>query len=624
MAAWAATIQHLQPVGRGFPEAGFFLEFAIPRMGRRADAVIVHAGHVFVLEFKVGARDFPRHAKVQAEGYALDLAHFHETSRQVPLVPILVATGAGPQDIPLLASEEGSPGPLLCLSPGDLLPAIRQIVHATHAAPLDPVRWAAGAYKPTPTIIEAAQALFGGHEVAEIARAGADNLAEATDAIRDLIAAAEATQQKKIVFLTGVPGSGKTLAGLSLAAAEMDGRAAAGATYLSGNGPLVAVLQAALLRDERRRSREREPGERPADRTGSRKAEAFIQNLHKWRDDHVNDVRPPAERVVIFDEAQRAWTADETARFMRKRGHADWSQSEPEFLLSVMNRHEGAATVICLVGEGQEINRGEAGIAAWIDALGAPGFGRWHVHASPHLMAVEAGLPRATREYLAWRAGRGDSRLHLTVSMRSFRAAQVSEYVALLLDGDATAARKKLPDPSSFPILRTRSLQAARHWLRKQRRGTERAGIVASANALRLKPEGLFVKAKVDPPNWFLNGAHDIRSSDMLEDAATEYDVQGLELDWTCVAWDLDLARGEKGWVARGFSGTRWVPNNSAGFEDQRRGYTLNSYRVLLTRARQGMVIFVPRGDAADMTRPPAAYDEVDQWLGRCGIPLLV
>lgn len=621
--AWLETVRHLKGMAGTLPDAAFFLEFAIPRMGRRADAVIVHAGHVFVLEFKVGAHDFPRHARVQAEGYALDLAHFHETSRQVPLTPVLVATAAPPQDIPLLVPSSGTPRPLLCLAPGDLPAAIRQTVAAMPAAPLCPTAWADGTYEPTPTIIEAAQALFGGHEVAEIARAGADNLAAATDAVRAIVTADAAAGSKSLVFLTGVPGSGKTLAGLNLATAHMDGDAGLSATYLSGNGPLVAVLQEALLRDERRRRRAREAFDRPPDPTGARKADAFIQNLHKWRDHHVEDLRPPAERVVIFDEAQRAWTAQETARFMAKRGHARWDQSEPAFLLSVMNRHQGAATVICLVGEGQEINRGEAGIGAWVEAVGQPAFTPWRVHAAPHLMGKEGGLAESLRRYLGWRAGAGDPRLHLSVSMRSFRAAQVSDFVAALLDTDAKAARALLPPPETFPILRTRSLAAARAWLRRQRRGTERAGIVASANALRLKPEGLFVKAKVDPPTWFLNPPQDIRSSDMLEDAATEFDVQGLELDWTCVAWDLDLRRGPEAWVARGFSGTRWQPADPAGYRDERRAYTLNSYRVLLTRARQGMVIFVPRGDPDDLTRPPEAYGGIDEWLAGCGIPLL-
>jgi hypothetical protein len=258
-----------------------------------------------------------------------------------------------------------------------------------------------------------------------------------------------------------------------------------------------------------------------------------------------------------------------------------------------------------------------------VEALGMDGFAGWSVHAAPHLMTPTAGLPPIARRYLGLRAGAGDPHLHLTVSMRSFRAASVSAFVAALLEAEPHTARRRIPERKAFPIWRTRSLAAARQWMRARRRGTERIGIVASANALRMKPEGLFVKAKIHPPTWFLNDAQDIRSSDMLEDAATEYDVQGLELDWTCVAWDLDLARGHRGWVARGFSGTRWIPSDPGGYQDLRRGYTLNSYRVLLTRARQGMILFVPRGDVADATRPPAAYDAIDAFLAASGIPLL-
>jgi hypothetical protein len=308
---------------------------------------------------------------------------------------------------------------------------------------------------------------------------------------------------------------------------------------------------------------------------------------------------------------------------MIKKGHEGWTQSEPAFSLSVMDRHRGMAAVICLVGEGQEINRGEAGIGAWIEALAQGGLARWQVHAPNHLLTADSGLPRQTQAYLQLRAGRGNPALHLAVSMRSFKAAQVSAFVADLLGEDAAKAKERLPDANLYPIVRTRSLAAARRWLNARRRATERAGLVASANALRLKPEGLFVKAKVDPANWFLAPSEDIRSSDMLEDAATEYDVQGLELDWTGVAWDLDLSRGATGWVARGFAGTRWQPRDSAGFQDQRRAYTINSYRVLLTRARQGMVIFVPHGSHYDATRPPQAYDAIDRWLAASGIPLL-
>jgi hypothetical protein len=228
-------------------------------------------------------------------------------------------------------------------------------------------------------------------------------------------------------------------------------------------------------------------------------------------------------------------------------------------------------------------------------------------------------LPADLRWLLEQRAGRLDPALHLAVSVRSFRAETVSAYVAALLSNDSASARSALPAPERFPIVRTRSLAKARGWLRHQRRAGERTGLLASSNAIRLKPEGLHVKAGIDVASWFLNSGNDIRASHALEDAATEFDVQGLELDWTGVAWDLNLMREAGHWKHRNFRGTDWQDVH----DEARKAYVLNSYRVLLTRARQGMVIFVPPGDAQDPTRPPAAYDAVDDWLAACGIPML-
>ena len=306
-----------------------------------------------------------------------------------------------------------------------------------------------------------------------------------------------------------------------------------------------------------------------------------------------------------------------TANFMRKRGYPDFEQSEPAFLLSVMDRHPNWCVVVCLIGEGQEINRGEAGVAEWVRALGE--LRHWQVHMPPHLLAENSAVDAGWRWHLQQRGTTSDAALHLAVSVRSFRAEHVSAFVAALLGDDAMAARALLPDPAAFPILRTRNLATARRWLRKHRRAGERAGLLASSNALRLKPEGLFVRSKIEVCDWFLNKGDDVRSSNALEDAATEFDVQGLELDWTGVAWDLNFRRSG-GWQARRFHGTVWQTIRDTGDTLGRADYVRNAYRVLLTRARQGMVIFVPRGDAADATRPPAEYDAVDDWLAACGI----
>ncbi len=619
-AAWKYQIAHLAAVGAALPKAAIYFEFAIPRMGRRADAVIVVGGLIFVLEYKVGARDFARHAIEQVHGYALDLKSFHETSHDKRIIPILVATEAPPQPLTLGFAADGVASPIN-LSAGDVIPTIRQMI-AVHSGPeFVASEWAAGGYRPTPTIIEAAQALFRGHEVDEISRseAGAENLTRTADAISKIIADAHAGNRKSIIFVTGVPGAGKTLAGLNIACSRMGRSDGEDATFLSGNGPLVEVLREALKRDLHRRQKAPDPGDPEARHLIGRSPDKFIQNVHHFRDQYSENSDVPSEHVVVFDEAQRAWNRDETARFMReKRGLADFDQSEPEYLLSVMDRHSNWCTVVCLVGEGQEINRGEAGISAWVAAAASGGLSEWSVHAPPQLLQNGSSLDRQMQWLLSKSAAQLDPALHLSVSVRSFRAETVSAYVAALLADDPDTARSRLPAFGRFPLVRTRDLATARAWLRAQKRGGERTGLLASSNAIRLKPEGIHVKSKVDVASWFLNAGADIRASNALEDAATEFDVQGLELDWTCVAWDLNLIRTDTGWTPRRFRGTAWEAVN----DSSKQTYVINSYRVLLTRARQGMVIFVPLGDTQDPTRPPAAYDAIDQWLADCDIPI--
>jgi hypothetical protein len=622
--AWQAQIAHLQGVAAVLPDAHIFLEFAIPRMGRRADAVIIAGGLVFVLEYKVGDRDFPRHAVEQVHGYALDLKNFHVTSHDLAIVPLLIATEAPAQQLDFGFWAPDRVHDPLRLSAGDLLPTIRRFLAAGDAPPLDALAWANGAYRPTPTIIEAAEALYRGHDVTEISRseAGAENLTRTAVAIEAVVERMKAEGGKAICFVTGVPGAGKTLAGLNIAAGRLARDVGEDATFLSGNGPLVDVLREALRRDLRNRSGRPQPGDSDARHRSDRSPDKFVQNVHHFRDEYLDPARHPSEHVVVFDEAQRAWDRAMTADFMRKkRGQAGFDQSEPAFLLSVMDRHRDWCVVVCLIGEGQEINRGEAGIAEWVRALQGE-LRHWQVHLPPHLLDEGSGLDAGLRWHLAHRVAAPDPALHLAVSVRSFRAERVSAFVAALLGDDAGAAREARPDLAAFPILRTRSLAQARGWLRHQRRAGERAGLLASSNALRLKPEGLYVKAKVEVCDWFLNPGDDVRSSNALEDAATEFDVQGLELDWTGVAWDLNLRRVD-GWQARNFRGTKWQAIHGDAETLGRADYVRNAYRVLLTRARQGMVIFVPPGDAEDATRPPADYDAIDAWLAACGVPAL-
>lgn len=623
IAAWRFAITHLQQLAAALPGAHIFMEFAIPRMGRRADAVLVIGPLIFVLEYKVGERGFPRHAIEQVHGYALDLKNFHLTSHDKAIVPILIASEAPPQQLGLgfwAADKVHEP---LCLSPGDLLPTIQRLLAGGDGAAIDALAWANGAYRPTPSIIEAAEALYAGHNVKEISRSGAEqqNLTVTANAIAAVVSRMRSQGGKAICFVTGVPGAGKTLAGLNLACQRHPDHPDEHAVFLSGNGPLVQVLQEALRRDGKR---QHGVPDRPESRMlQAREPDAFIQNVHHFRDEYLPPERVPAEHVVIFDEAQRAWDRAMTSDFMRrKKGQPGFDQSEPAFLLSVMDRRPDWCVVVCLIGEGQEINRGEAGVAEWLRAVQSD-LRHWQIFLPPHLLADDGPLDGAMRWQLGQRGAVLDAGLHLAVSVRSFRAERMSAFVAALLGEDATAALAVRPDPAQFPICHTRDLAAARHWLRSRRRAGERAGLLASSNALRLKPEGLHVKAPVDVCHWFLNGGADVRASNALEDAVTEFDVQGLELDWTGVAWDLNLRRTGDGWQARQFRGTAWQQISASDAGIGRADYVRNAYRVLLTRARQGMVIFVPRGDAADATRPPAEYDAVADWLAACGIPAL-
>jgi hypothetical protein len=485
-------------------------------------------------------------------------------------------------------------------------------------AKLDEQQWPRAPYRPTPTIVEAARALYAQHSVEAIARydAGAQNLRITSCRIEELVDEAKTHKRKLICLVTGVPGAGKTLVGLNVATERRDVEQPTHAVFLSGNGPLVAVLREALTRDEQ--ARQRSHGIRSRKGEIAERVKAFIQNVHHFRDDVLIDTGPPAEHVAIFDEAQRAWTLRQTANFMqRKKKRPGFSQSEPEFLISSMDRHRDWAVIICLVGGGQEINTGEAGIDAWIEAVNSK-FPHWDMHISSRLTdseyAAGGGLDAVRRRPRT----HFDDCLHLEASMRSFRAENVSYFVKALLDCEREAARQAFVQLAHrYPIALTRDLCQAKQWVRNRARGTERYGLVASSKAHRLKPDAIDIRVDVNPVHWFLNGKEDTRSSYYLEDAATEFQVQGLELDWTCVAWDGDLRFVGSGWSCHQFRGDKWCRIAN----DENRRYLRNAYRVLLTRARQGMVIYVPPGDPADPTRSAGFYNLTHQYLADLGVP---
>jgi hypothetical protein len=590
------------------------LEFAIPRMGKRVDAVFLCGAAVFVIEFKVGSDQYFSHAIEQVTDYGLDLKHFHEGSHDTYIAPVLIATQAPSVPIHLELTAHHDRFFKAIRSNGKSLGTIvREVLKVIgNTAGIDSAMWARSGYRPTPTIIEAATALYNGHSVAEISRsdAGGAELARTTEVIGGVIADARANSFKAICFITGVPGAGKTLIGLNIATKHFDKENDVYSVFLSGNGPLVRILQEALARDKV--VREKAAGRTIKKNEARSEVKMFIQNVHHYRDECLRTDAPPVDHVALFDEAQRAWNRDQTSKFMRmKKGLPDFDQSEPEFLLSCVDRHPDWGVVICLVGGGQEINTGEAGIGEWIAALNRS-FPDWRVFISDRLHDAEFGTGEILRQLQARQHVEYDSRFHLSVSMRSFRCEHVSQLVKDVLDLDQEGVKETLLQVADrYPIVLTRDLELAKSWLREKARGTERFGIVVSSQANRLKPLAIDVRLKPDPIHWFLAGKDDVRSSYYLEDVATEFDVQGLELDWACIAWDADFRHTKNGWAHYSFRGNRWQRIK----QPERQIYLKNAYRVLLTRARQGMVIFVPEGDARDPTRNPAFYDSTFEYM---------
>lgn len=594
------------------------LEYPIPRRQKRIDAVLLARDVIFCLEFKTEDSSHTRQAQKQVEDYALDLRDFHEQSRDRRIVPIAVASHAKSIEFSTPDADDDLVRPVMLTNASDLAKTITRSFNEESQPTARPIlvsEWDSSPYRPVPTIIEAAEALYAGHDVREIthSHAGKKNVTATSDRVIELIQVAQREQLKIACFVTGVPGAGKTLAGLHIVhnpTLRQEGRPPG--VFLSGNGPLVKIIRAAIDRDFKRRV---EDGD--AERTTS----TFIQNVHEFvRVALENPDRPPAENVIVFDEAQRAWNATHNAR---KTGS---ELSEPETVLSIMDRHEWAV-IVALVGGGQEIHSGEAGLAEWGRSLHVR-FPKWRVAASPMALngdTAVAGQALFEVDHMG-SVIRQDPALHLDINVRSFRADRVSDWVDAVMSADAESAELIMTELSDFPLVLTRSLLTARRWLSKKARGLRRCGLVASSGGLRLRAEGLelssgFRQARGLYVNWFLNDPSDVRSSNQLEVAASEFECQGLELDWVGICWSGDLTLDPSGgnWIPRSFRGNRWKNVSS----DVDRQYLINKYRVLLTRAREGMVIWIPQGESTDPTRPREWFDTTAGFLQACGLKVL-
>jgi len=648
--AWDEEIQLLKSILRPYANEPSWIvfEYTIPRLGKRIDVVLLLRERIFVLEFKAGEESFNRHDVDQVMDYALDLKNFHQGSADRMIIPILVATESQDYSKTCTLShyDDGVYEPLMTnkdhLSETIQLVLSQELPQQLYRVSLED--WVRSRYEPTPTIIEAASALYAKHSVEDITKheAEGEQLEKTTKYVLQVIHDTKERRGKSICFVTGVPGAGKTLVGLNVAIQQSDHQEGENpdlAVYLSGNGPLVQVLTEALARDKKRQKAAL--GEKYNITTARREVSQFIQIIHRYRDNMLQKIKTPirdnkieidptkelkdkragfaeVENIAIFDEAQRSWDQTHIASWLkRKKGIEDFPMSEGEFLIWSLDQRHDWAVIVCLVGGGQEINTGEAGIGEWIRAINET-FPAWDVYISNQLTAKEYAEGQVEQLLADNPKVKYSDDLHLAVSMRSFRAESLSSMIHFLLDCDVEKAKENYSKiQEQYPIMLTRDLNTAKKWLRLKARGNERYGLVVSSKAYRLKPLAIDVRCKPDTVHWFLDDIDDVRSSLFLEDAASEFDIQGLELDWTCLIWDGDLRYCNGHWDYFEFNGgNRWNRIN----KEERKLYQLNAYRVLLTRARQGMVICVPQGDPRDPTRLPEFYDGTYEYLRSLGL----
>ena len=608
--AWKAEIQILKRQLEEF-RGDVIFEYTIPRMGHRVDTVCIIEGIIFLFEFKVGDNEYKKTTIDQVMDYALDLKYFHEESKRRYIVQICVSTKASVQKNEYNCCSDGIYNAILC-NENNIGDNIHNILLQVRDKTLAGRTWKDSRYAPTPTIIEAAQSLYRNHGVDDISRndAGAKNLTITTKAISNIIEDCKKNNRKAICFVTGVPGAGKTLAGLNIANERHHFDEDEHAVFLSGNGPLVDVLQNALAIDRAKR-------EKITKSNALRETKAFIQIIHKFRDEALTTSYAPVEKVAIFDEAQRAWNKESLTDFMkRKKGIPEFNQSEPEFLISIMDRHEDWAVIICLVGGGQEIYNGEAGIQDWFSTLSAK-YLDWEIYLSDKITDSEYVGNSDVSTMLHNREYHCISDLHLGVSLRSFRSEKLALFVKCLLDEEIELAKETYEElKKSYPVLITRKFDVAKNWVKKKARGTERYGLLASSEGKRLRAEGIWVPSEINHVGWFLNEKDNVDSSYYLEVAASEFKVQGLEIDYAVLAWDADLKYTSNGFDYFKFRGTKWNHVN----QEQRQHYLKNAYRVLMTRARQGLIIYIPEGDEEDPSRLTEYYEGTYQYLKHIGI----
>ena len=620
--AWNNQIKELQSRLEECCMTGCIIfEYDIIRLGKRIDVILLIKHMVFSLEFKNGKTAFVVQDAQQAEDYAIDIKNFHKESADLYVCPILIATKAPKYKKP--QSIDCYPDKQVYLQRENIETFTPKILSIADKygddRKINFKNWFDSPYHPTPTIIAAAVEAYLSNDISQIAQseAGQDNIDRCEQEIGRIVDYARNNHKKCVCFVTGVPGAGKTLVGLNVVAKNLKKGNDNLSVYLSGNDTLVKVLREALTKS----AREKNTLESKDDRRFNEKSiKLLIQSSYDFKKAYAEDSTKIPEHILIFDEAQRVWNKERMTKKHEKNPYL--SVSESHLFFKIMNRHKDWAVMICLVGLGQDIHDGEVGINEWFRCgIGIEEFKDWEMYYSPAIFSQVEDTD-IDRDLIMGcdRCHQADA-LHLRTSIRSFRADKQSQFVDALLDNRPEEAKEVYSSiKSKYPIYITRDINAAKKWAKGKVRGSQRCGVLASSGAQRLKPYGVYIPSSndFDAKNWYLAPSDDLRSSNMMEVVATEFKVQGLEIDWAVVCWDADLRRNADEWAHYNFRGTRWMRRN----KDEQKRYLVNTYRVLLTRARQGMVIFVPEGvdEEEDATRNHEFYDEIYSYLLSCGI----
>lgn len=680
--SWDIEYEHLRKVFQALNKEGrIIFEYGIPSLNFVIDVVVLMEGKIFVLEYKNGdsAIHYSLEDLKQCRNYALRLKYFHNKSNEKWIIPILVEMNAPAINFNQEKSEDIQVWSTLKCNRENLKDAFTMICEKCKITCDNSWErsWEEGIYKATPTIIKAACDMWERNNVRGLdsGESDKDTRLKAEDFVMEIVEQSKEQKKKSIVFVTGVPGAGKTLVGLGLSVRCQD----YGASMLSGNDPLVKVLSTALrldlekqykkgmLKDEIAKKYEHaKKQKKSADRdkeTDSISVDALIRTAYAYKREIIesrlnweeksyvlrNDADPGTQHVIIFDEAQRAWTREK----MLRPGHAgkkqwqdkdSWPFSEPGLLLWDMNQRDWGV-LVCLVGGGQEINTGEAGIGEWMSALTTnPDLKNWQVYVSEKLFEPEYQRKAADGKTLKEHCDvlRSEGRLsknskcetlHLTTGQRSIRNNKVSDFVNNLLACNKEDARKLYEEiKATYKIYLTRDVNIAKNKLREMKKSGSyseeaRMGMLMSSEAARLRPLGYEIK-KVNEylsktPKWFLAPSEYICSSDFLEIALNEFFVQGLEVDYATVMWDADFRYDpiQKDWEYFCFNGeyNKWSKKDQPK-QDIKRFYMKNAYRVILTRARLGMIIMVPEGDKNDSSRAKEFYDNTFEYLKEIGL----